>query len=188
MAADAVTAEMRRKAKVFNYGIVYGITEHGLAVRLKTSREEARAFMETYFARYPRVAAYMQTAVEQARRDGYVETLLGRRIPVPDILSRQRQTRERAERVAINATIQGTAADIIKLAMLGIARDLLPGAEGVEMVLQIHDELLFEVPEDRVRDLAPRIRWLMGEAYPLTVPLWVDIGAGPNWLDLTEVA
>lgn len=188
VAPDGVTAEMRRKAKVFNYGIVYGITEHGLAVRLKTSREEARAFMETYFARYPRVAAYMQAAVEQARRDGYVTTLLGRRIPVPDILSRHRQTRERAERVAINAAIQGTAADIIKLAMLGIARDLLPGADGVEMVLQIHDELLFEMPERLVRDVAPRIRRLMGEAYPLTVPLSVDVGAGPNWLDLVDVA
>ncbi len=187
VAPDGVTADMRRKAKVFNYGVVYGITEHGLAVRLKTSREEARAFMETYFARYPRVAEYMQTTVEQARRDGYVATLLGRRIPVPDILSRHRQTRERAERVAINATIQGTAADIIKLAMLGIARDLLPGADGVEMVLQIHDELLFEMPEAQVRDLAPRIRRLMAEAYPLTVPLSVDLGAGPNWLDLTDV-
>jgi DNA polymerase-1 len=188
VAVEGVTAEMRRKAKVFNYGIVYGITEHGLAVRLRTGRDEARGFMDTYFARYPRVAEYMQTTVERAQQDGYVTTLLGRRIPVPDILSRQRQTRERAERVAINATIQGTAADIIKLAMLRIARELLPGADGVEMVLQIHDELLFEAPAPLVADLAPRIRWLMGEAYPLTVPLVVDVGAGPNWLDLTDVA
>jgi len=188
VAPDAVTAEMRRQAKMFNYGIAYGITDFGLAARLKTSREEARAFMDTYFARYGRVADYMREAVERCRRDGDVRTLLGRRLPVPDILSRHRPTRERAERVAINAAIQGTAADIIKLAMLKIARELLPRFPGVEMVLQIHDELLFEVPAELVRDVAPEIRRLMADAYPLRVPLPVDAGIGPNWLDLTDVA
>ena len=185
---DSVTAEMRRQAKMFNYGIAYGITDFGLAARLKTSREEARAFMDAYFARYARVADYMREAVERCRRDGDVRTLLGRRLPVPDILSRHRPTRERAERVAINAAIQGTAADIIKLAMLKIARELLPRFPGVEMVLQIHDELLFEMPKDLVRDVAPEIRRLMADAYPLRVPLPVDAGIGPNWLDLTDVA
>ncbi|MHB8732396.1 MAG: DNA polymerase I [bacterium] len=188
VAPDAVTAEMRRQAKMFNYGIAYGITDFGLAARLKTSREEARAFMDTYFARYARVADYMREAVERCRRDGDVRTLLGRRLPVPDILSRHRPTRERAERVAVNAAIQGTAADIIKLAMLKIARELLPRFPGVEMVLQIHDELLFEVPAEMVRDAAPEIRRLMADAYPLRVPLPVDAGIGPNWLDLTDVA
>jgi DNA polymerase-1 len=188
VAPDAVTADMRRQAKMFNYGIAYGITDYGLAVRLKTSREEARAFMDAYFARYPRVADYMREAVERCRREGDVRTLLGRRLPVPDILSRHRPTRERAERVAINAAIQGTAADIIKLAMLKIARELLPRFPGVEMVLQIHDELLFEVPKDLVGEAAPEIRRLMADAYPLRVPLPVDAGIGPNWLDLTEVA
>jgi DNA polymerase I len=188
VAPDAVTADMRRQAKMFNYGIAYGITDFGLAVRLKTSREEARAFMDAYFARYPRVADYMRQAVERCRRDGDVRTLLGRRLPVPDILSRHRPTRERAERVAINAAIQGTAADIIKLAMLKIARELLPRFPGVEMVLQIHDELLFEVPKELVGDAAPEIRRLMADAYPLRVPLVADAGVGPNWLDLTDIA
>ncbi|HET7265099.1 MAG TPA: DNA polymerase I [bacterium] len=188
VAPEAVTAEMRRQAKMFNYGIAYGITDYGLATRLKTSREEARAFMDTYFARYARVADYMRDAVERCRRDGDVRTLLGRRLPVPDILSRHRPTRERAERVAINAAIQGTAADIIKLAMLKIARELRPRFPGVEMVLQIHDELLFEVPRDLVAEAAPEIRRLMADAYPLRVPLPADAGVGPNWLDLTDVA
>ena len=188
VAPDAVTAEMRRQAKMFNYGIAYGITDYGLATRLRTSREEARAFMDTYFARYARVADYMREAVERCRRDGDVRTLLGRRLPVPDILSRHRPTRERAERVAINAAIQGTAADIIKLAMLKIARELLPRFPGVEMVLQIHDELLFEVPTELVVGVAPEIRRLMADAYPLRVPLPADAGFGPNWLDLTAVA
>jgi len=188
VAPDAVTADMRRQAKMFNYGIAYGITDFGLATRLQISREEARAFMDTYFARYARVADYMREAVERCRRDGDVRTLLGRRLPVPDILSRHRPTRERAERVAINAAIQGTAADIIKLAMLKIARELLPRFPGVEMVLQIHDELLFELPKDLVAEVAPEIRRLMADAYPLRVPLPVDAGIGPNWLDLTDVA
>jgi len=179
---------MRRQAKMFNYGIAYGITDFGLAVRLKTSREEARAFMDAYFGRYPRVADYMRQAVERCRRDGDVRTLLGRRLPVPDILSRHRPTRERAERVAINAAIQGTAADIIKLAMLKIARELLPRFPSVEMVLQIHDELLFEVPKELVGDAAREIRRLMADAYPLRVPLVADAGVGPNWLDLTDIA
>ncbi len=188
VAPEAVTAEMRRQAKMFNYGIAYGITDYGLATRLRTSREEARAFMDAYFGRYARVADYMREAVERCRRDGDVRTLLGRRLPVPDILSRHRPTRERAERVAINAAIQGTAADIIKLAMLKIARELLPRFPGVEMVLQIHDELLFEVPRDLVAEVAPEIRRLMADAYPLRVPLPADAGVGPNWLDLTDVA
>jgi DNA polymerase I len=187
-APEAVTAEMRRQAKMFNYGIAYGITDYGLAVRLKTSREEARAFIDAYFARYVRVGDYMREAVERARREGDVRTLLGRRLPIPDILSRHRPTRERAERVAINAAIQGTAADIIKLAMLRVARDLLPRYPDVAMVLQIHDELLFEVPAPLVGEVAPEIRRLMADAYPLRVPLVADAGVGPNWLDLTDVA
>jgi DNA polymerase I len=188
VAPGEVTADMRRQAKMFNYGIAYGITDFGLATRLKTSREQAKAFMDTYFARYARVADYMRQAVERCRREGEVRTLLGRRLVVPDILSRHRPTRERAERVAINAAIQGTAADIIKLAMLKISRELLPRFPTVEMVLQIHDELLFEVPTDLVADVTPEIQRLMANAYPLKVPLPVDAGVGPNWLDLTSVA
>jgi len=185
--AKTVTAEMRRRAKAFNYGIAYGISDFGLAAQLSIGRDEARVFMDTYFARYPRVAEYMRTVVEQARRDGYVRTLLGRRRYLPDILSRNRVIREAAERIAINAPIQGTAADIIKIAMLRVDRELLPEAPGMEMILQIHDELLFEVPQELVERVGPRVRQVMEEAYPLAAPLVADLAVGPNWQDLTEL-
>jgi DNA polymerase-1 len=182
-----VTAEMRRRAKVFNFGIAYGISDFGLASQLGIARGEAQQFMETYFSRYPRVAEYMRTTIELARRQGYVTTLLNRRRYLPDILSRNRQIREAAERIAINAPIQGSAADIIKIAMLRIHRDLLPRAPGLDMILQIHDELLFELPRDAVSDVAPKIREIMEQAYPLAAPLRVSVAAGPNWQDLTEI-
>jgi len=187
VAADGVTGEMRRRAKAFNYGIAYGISDFGLAVQLSIGREEARGFMDTYFTRYPRVAEYMRTVVERARRDGYVATLLGRRRYLPDILSRNRVIREAAERIAINAPIQGTAADIIKLAMLRIDRELLPEMPGMEMILQIHDELLFELPNDLVARAAPLVREIMEGAYRLAAPLVVNLAAGPNWQDLAEI-
>ncbi len=180
-----VTREMRRRMKAFNYGIAYGISDFGLAAQLAISREEARAFMDTYFSRYPRVAEYMRAVVEQARREGYVTTLLNRRRYLPDILSRNRVIREGAERIAINAPMQGTAADIIKIAMLRIHRDLLPAVPGLEMILQIHDELLFEVPAALVPDVAPEIRRVMEGACDLAAPLAVNVATGANWQDLT---
>ncbi|HTD45864.1 MAG TPA: DNA polymerase I [bacterium] len=188
VAPDGVTPEMRRQAKVFNYGIAYGISDFGLASQLGIGRAEAQRFMDTYFARYPRVQDYTRTTVELARRQGYVTTLLNRRRYLPDILSRNRVIREAAERNAINAPIQGTAADIIKIAMLRIHRDLLPGPSGLEMILQIHDELLFELPEALVPDVAPRIREIMERAYQLAAPLAVSVACGPNWQDLVDVA
>lgn len=188
VAPEAVTSPMRRQAKMFNYGIAYGMSDFGLARRLGCSREEARAFMEAYFARFPRVAEYMRETVARARRDGYVTTLLQRRRSVPDILSRNRVVREAAERVAINTPIQGSAADIIKIAMIRIFRDVMPHAPGVEMILQIHDELLFEVPSPQVSRVAPEVRRVMEQAYPLRAPLTVRLGVGPNWQDLTELA
>jgi DNA polymerase I len=182
-----VTSEMRRRAKVFNYGIAYGISDFGLAAQLSISRDEAQAFMDTYFSRYPRVAEYMRTIVEQARRQGYVTTLLGRRRYMPDILSRNRVIREAAERIAINAPIQGTAADIIKIAMLRIYRDIISQNRGVEMILQIHDELLFELPHEAIPAVAPEIRERMEHAFPLAAPLSVSLAVGPNWQDLTDV-
>jgi DNA polymerase I len=187
VAAGDVTAEMRRRAKVFNFGIAYGISDFGLASQLSIGRGEAQQFMDAYFTRYPRVAEYMRTTVELARRQGYVTTLLNRRRYLPDILSRNRQIREAAERIAINAPIQGSAADIIKIAMLRIHRDLLPEAPGLEMILQIHDELLFELPKDLVPGAAPKIRQIMEQAYPLAAPLRVSVAAGPNWQDLAEI-
>ena len=129
----------------------------------------------------------MQRTVEVARRQGYVTTLLNRRRYLPDILSRNRVIREGAERIAINAPIQGAAADIIKIAMLRIHRDLLPEMPGLEMILQIHDELLFELPRTLVGEVTPRIREIMEQAYPLGVPLEVSVASGPNWQDLTEI-
>lgn len=188
VSVDQVAREMRHRMKAFNYGIAYGISDFGLATQLGTSREEARAFMDTYFSRYPRVAEYMRSTVERARRDGYVTTLMSRRRYLPDILSRNRVIREAAERVAINAPIQGSAADIIKMAMLRIHRELLPQAPGLDMILQIHDELLFEVPETLVSRVAPEIRRMMEEAYVLAAPLSVRVSTGQNWQDLSEVA
>ena len=188
VAPDGVTPEMRRQAKVFNYGIAYGISDFGLASQLGIGRAEAQRFMDTYFARYPRVQEYTRTTVDLARRQGYVTTLLNRRRYLPDILSRNRVIREAAERNAINAPIQGTAADIIKIAMLRIHRDLLPATPGLEMILQIHDELLFELPEALVPDVAPRIREIMERAYQLAAPLAVSVACGPNWQDLVDVA
>jgi len=186
VSTGGVTSEMRRQAKVFNFGIAYGISDFGLAAQLGIGREEARQFMDTYFSRYPGVAEYMKTVVERARREGYVTTLLGRRRYLPDILSRNRVIREAAERVAINAPIQGTASDIIKMAMLQIYRDVVaPGR--VEMILQIHDELLFELPPDEVPRIAPQIRERMEHAFQLAAPLSVSLGSGPNWQDLTEL-
>ena len=187
VAAADVSANQRRLAKVFNYGIAYGISDFGLASQLSIARGEAQQFMDTYFARYPRVADYMRTTVERARREGYVTSLLSRRRYLTDILSRNRQIREGAERIAINAPIQGSAADIIKIAMLRIHRDLLPAMPGLMMILQIHDELLFELPRNLVAAAAPKIQELMEAAYPLAVPLRVSVGVGPNWQDLADL-
>jgi DNA polymerase I len=185
--ARDVTSEMRRRAKAFNYGIAYGISDFGLAAQLSIGRAEAQAFMDAYFARYPRVQEYMRSVVEQARRQGYVTTLLGRRRYLPDILSRNRVIREAAERVAINTPIQGTAADIIKIAMLRIYKDVVSAEGGVEMILQIHDELLFELSPDAIPRVAPMVRDRMEQAYPLAAPLSVRLAAGPTWQDLTDI-
>src|SRR5438309_2614166 len=187
VAAAGVSPDQRRLAKVFNYGIAYGISDFGLSTQLGIAREQARQFMDTYFARYPKVAEYLQRTVAVARRQGYVTTLPNRRRYLPAILSRNRAIREGAERIAINAPIQGAAADIIKIAMLRIHRDLLPETPGLEMILQIHDELLFELPRGLVGEVVPRIREIMEQAYPLAVPLEVSVAVGPNWQDLTEI-
>jgi DNA polymerase I len=187
VASADVSANQRRLAKVFNYGIAYGISDFGLASQLSIARGEAQQFMDTYFARYPRVAEYMRTTVERARREGYVTTLLSRRRYLPDILSRNRQIREAAERIAINAPIQGSAADIIKIAMLRVDRELLPAMPELTMILQIHDELLFELPRGLVGRAAASITEIMEGAYPLAAPLCVSVSVGPNWQDLTDV-
>ncbi|MDQ7858302.1 MAG: DNA polymerase I [Armatimonadota bacterium] len=185
---DRVTPELRRRAKAIVFGVAYGMSEHGLAAQLGIAREEARAFIDAYYARFPRVREYMLRVVEEARRDGYVTTVLNRRRYLPDLQSRNRQVREAAERTAINTPIQGSSADIIKLAMLAIAREVLPAAPGVRMTLQVHDELLFEVPSGQVEDVAARVRARMEAAFPLSVPLVAEAKAGPSWAEMRPVA
>jgi DNA polymerase-1 len=187
VAREAVTPELRRRAKAIVFGVAYGMSEHGLAAQLGIAREEARTFIDRYYLRFPKVREYMIDVVEQARRDGYVTTVLNRRRYLPDLLSRNRAVREAAERTAINTPIQGSSADIIKLAMLAIARDVLPAWPGARMTLQVHDELLFEVPDADVDPVAQRVRALMEGAFPLTVPLVAEAKAGPNWLEMRAV-
>ena len=188
VARDAVTPELRRRAKAIVFGVAYGMSEHGLAAQLGIAREEARTFIDRYYARFPKVREYMLSVVEQARHDGFVTTVLNRRRYLPDLMSRNRAVREAAERTAINTPIQGSSADIIKLAMLAVARDILPAWPGVRMTLQIHDELLFEVPDAQAAAVGQRVRALMEAAFPLTVPLVADAKAGPNWAEMRAVA
>jgi len=181
---DQVTPDLRRRAKTIVFGVAYGMSEYGLAVQLGISKTEAKQYIDRYYARYPKVRAHMGRIVEQARREGYVTTLLNRRRYLPDLFSRNRVVREAAERTAINTPIQGTSADIIKKAMVELARDVLPRFPDVRMTLQIHDELLFEVPPARVPAAARAIQDVMSHTYPLNVPLRTEAKAGPNWRDM----
>jgi DNA polymerase-1 len=178
-----VTSEHRRKAKAVNFGLVYGQSAHGLAESLVISREEAESYISLYFSRYPWVQGYIQQVIGQAFREGYVTTIVGRRRPIPELKSSNFQTRSLGERLAVNSPIQGSAADIIKLAMIAIdarlAREKLP----VRMVLQVHDELVFEVDPGAKQAAASLVAEEMEGAYALSVPLKVDIGFGQDWGD-----
>jgi len=225
VAPAEVAPEMRRLAKVVNFGIPYGISEHGLAQQMGVSRREAREYVTRYFRRFPGVRDYMDTVIEEARRNGYVTTILGRRRGLPDLNSSSRQLREFAERTAINTPIQGSAADIIKIAMLKAHRELERGGYHVHdvaaatsgdpdpapagpackaaasrtdgplvfhgdrarMILQVHDELLLEAPREELLPVARLLCRCMTGAYPLAVPLEVEVKAGPNWADMAPV-
>lgn len=179
---EHVTPEMRRAAKVVNFGIMYGLQPFGLAQRLGISKSEAHRIIEQYFARYPRIRRYMDETIERARRLGYVETLCGRRRYFPTITSKNATVRAAAERAAINAPIQGSAADMMKQAMLALHRRLRTEGLRVMMILQVHDELLFEAPEEEIPLLEELVRVEMQNALPLgDVPIVVDIGVGRNW-------
>lgn len=181
---EKVTSEQRRRAKTANFGIIYGISSFGLSSRLSISRKEASELIQGYFASFPKVKEYMSNIIKQAQDMGYVETILGRRSYLPDILSRNSVVRGYAERFAINAPIQGSAADIIKLAMINIARRLRAENYESRMILQVHDELCFSVvPEEKDR-LMSMVREEMEGVYPdIRVPLTVDVGVGENWLE-----
>lgn len=178
-----VTPLMRRKAKEVNFGIMYGIGPFGLANRLEISQTEAKEIIAKYFERFPGVKQYINDTIAGARAKGYVSTLLGRRRYLPDINSRNYNTRGNAERQAINMPIQGTAADMIKVAMIHIDRALIENNLKSRMLLQVHDELVFELPRREENQLASLVRDRMRNAIPLTVPVEVEVGAGNNWLE-----
>ncbi|MCU0734264.1 MAG: DNA polymerase I [Methylotetracoccus sp.] len=178
---DQVTAEQRRSAKAINFGLIYGMSAFGLAKQLNIPQQEAQLYIDLYFARYPGVRKYMDRTREAARSLGYVETLFGRRLHVEDIHSRNAQRRQYAERTAINAPMQGSAADIIKRAMIDVDTWIQSSGLPIRMIMQVHDELVFEVSEDDVEAVREEIRIRMNRAADLSVPLVVDIGVGDNW-------
>jgi DNA polymerase-1 len=179
---DQVQPEMRRAAKTVNFGIIYGQTDFGLAQELGIPRHEAHVFRENYFRLYPGVAEFMRTTVQSCRERGHVETILGRRRKIPDIEAKDRQVREFAERTAINTPVQGSAADMIKLAMIAIHRRLRTEKFAARMVLQVHDELVFEAPPAEIERLSAVVTLEMRRALPLRLPVVVDVGVGANWL------
>lgn len=183
VAPEEVTSDMRRRAKTANFGIIYGISAFGLAERLAIPRAEARELIDGYFASYPRIKAYMDASIQTATEQGYVETLFGRRLFLPDIRSRNAVVRGYAERGAINAPIQGTAADIIKIAMIGIRRRFRQEHLRSRMILQVHDELNFNVRKEELDVVRRIVREEMEGAAKLSVPLTVDCGVGRNWLE-----
>ncbi|WP_051640878.1 DNA polymerase I [Thiomicrorhabdus sp. Milos-T2] len=178
---EEVTTEQRRSAKAVNFGLIYGMSAFGLAKQLNVGRHLAQEYIDLYFSRYPGVLHYMQETKEQAKETGYVETLLGRRLYLPDINARNGQLRQYAERTAINAPMQGTAADIIKTAMIQIEGWLQSCTFDIQMIMQVHDELVFEVAEDQLEAVKAEIKTLMESALTLKVPLIVEIGEGNNW-------
>ncbi|MCB1743790.1 MAG: DNA polymerase I [Gammaproteobacteria bacterium] len=178
---DAVDAEQRRRAKAINFGLIYGMSAFGLGRQLGIERGEAQSYVDLYFERYPGVKAYMDRTREKARADGFVETVFGRRLYLPEINSRNAQRRQYAERTAINAPMQGTAADIIKRAMLRVDEAFAGKADQVRMIMQVHDELVFEVRENQVDAVRDDIEQIMVGAASLEVPLVVELGVGDNW-------
>ncbi len=178
---QSVTPLQRRNAKAINFGLIYGMSAFGLARQLGIGRNEAQSYMDLYFSRYPKVKGFMDQMREQAREQGYVETLYGRRLYLPEINSRNAQRRQYAERAAINAPMQGTAADIIKLAMLATDNWLNHKGKTTRMIMQVHDELVFEVAADEIEATTEQIRNCMTNVVSLTVPLIIDIGIGANW-------
>jgi DNA polymerase-1 len=181
VALEAVTPDQRRLAKVINFGLIYGMSPFGLARQLGIDRGSAQKYVDRYFARYPGVKRFMDETRQSAREVGYVETVYGRRLYLPDIRTGNAQTRQYAERSAINAPMQGTAADIIKRAMIAVdawcQREDVPA----RLIMQVHDELILEVRQDSVENVAAAVRERMSGAGELKVPLRVDLGTGANW-------
>ncbi len=187
VSAAEVTPEMRSFAKMVNFGIPYGISDFRLAREMGISIGDARQYMDRYFLRFPRLRAYMEEMPGRAREAGYVTTLLGRRRPLPELRARNPALRQAAERMAVNTPMQGSAADIMKIAMLRLRGALQQDHLSARLLLQVHDELLLEVPRRELETTASAVAACMSEAYELRVPLKVDTKAGPNWLDMKPV-
>ena len=179
-----VTPDHRRQAKVVNFGIVYGLSAFGLSQNLGIEPSEAKKFIEAYFEKYAGVRVFIDRTLEETRRDGKVRTLFGRVRPIPDITSKNFNLRGFAERTAVNTPLQGTAADLIKLAMIRIDAAIRQRDLHSKMTLQVHDELVFEVPEPELDTIRSLVREEMENVHPLSVPLLVEIGVGKNWRDL----
>jgi DNA polymerase-1 len=181
LAPEDVSNDQRRSAKAINFGLIYGMSAFGLARQLGIERGAAQEYVDLYFQRYPGVKEFMDRIRTQARRDKYVETLFGRRLYLTDIDHSNQGRRAGAERTAINAPMQGTAADIIKRAMIAVDDWIERERPPARMIMQVHDELVFEVADEAVKDAAGRIRSAMESAAELRVPLVVDVGIGDNW-------
>ncbi|MCW2665245.1 MAG: polA, partial [Frankiales bacterium] len=178
---EQVDPELRRRVKAMSYGLAYGLSAYGLAQQLRITPDEAKEQMAAYFERFGGIRDYLRDVVDQARKDGYTSTILDRRRYLPDLTSDNGQRRSMAERMALNAPIQGSAADIIKLAMLGVHRGLAHERMSSRLLLQVHDELVLEVAPGEREALEALVRREMGSAYPLDVPLDVSVGLGVTW-------
>jgi DNA polymerase-1 len=179
-----VDAEHRRRAKAVNFGIVYGLSPFGLSQQLGIEQKEAKRFIEAYFARYAGVRTFIDRTLEQARQDGFVRNLFGRKRPIPDLLSKNPNLRGFAERTAVNTPLQGTAADLIKIAMIRLDRELRERKMQSRLLLQVHDELLLEAPEAEVEQAKALLQECMENAHPVSVPLLVEVSVGKNWRDM----
>jgi DNA polymerase-1 len=178
---DEVTQEQRRRAKAINFGLIYGMSAFGLAKQIDVSRTQAKQYIDAYFTNYPGVADYMEDTKESAKIQGYVETIMGRRLYLPQINAKHKMLQQHAFRTAINAPMQGSSADIIKLAMLDVSQWIGKNNTDIKMIMQVHDELVFEVKADKANDFADKIQSLMEGAYSLDIPLKVDVGIGNSW-------
>jgi DNA polymerase-1 len=181
LSLESVSADQRRSAKAINFGLMYGMSAFGLARQLGIGRGDAQKYMDLYFERHPGVKRYMEETRRQARQSGYVETVFGRRLYLPEIQSRNAALRQYAERSAINAPMQGTAADIIKRAMIDVDAWLRTSRAPARLIMQVHDELVLEVADEAIETLVQQLRQHMAQAATLTVPLKVDVGIGRNW-------
>ena len=183
VAPEAVTRAQRSHAKTVNFGIIYGVSAFGLSQQTDLSRSESKTLIETYYTTYPKLRSYIHDQIDFAREHGYVETVLGRRRYLQAINSQNAVVRGAAERNAVNAPIQGSAADIIKLAMIAIQKKLNESKWETQMLLQVHDELVFEVPKEELEGIKALVKEAMENAFSLAVPLVVDMGVGKNWLE-----